>query len=107
MYNNINNLNLKQIPYLMKYILLKDREGIIRLDTKIEEQIQYFIGKHGIKELYKYLNDTDPYGTNLVIYLCCYLSSNSVNNFSKLMLCKILKYDIDINCKDNNGNSIL
>ena len=59
------------------------------------------------KEVYKYLNDTDPYGTNLVIYLCCYLSSKSVNKFSKLMLSKVLKYDIDINCKDNNGNSIL
>ena len=107
MYDNINNLNLKQIPFLMKYVLLKDREGIIRLDTKLVEQIQYFINKNGMDELYKYLNDTDPYGTNLVIYLCCYLSSNSVNKFSKLMLLKILKYDIDINCKDINGNSIL
>ena len=107
MYNDFNKLNLKQIPYLMKYVLLKDREGIIRLDKKIEEQIQYFIGKNDINELYKYLNDTDPYGTNLVIYLSCYLSPNSVNKFSKLMLSKLLKYDIDINCKNNDGNSIL
>ena len=72
----------------MKYIMLKDREGIIRLDKKIENEIQYFINKD-VNQLYKYLNDTDPYGTNLVIYLCCYLSSKSVNKFSKLMLSKV------------------
>ena len=107
MYNDLNKLNLKQIPYLMKYVLLKDREGIIRLDKKIEEQIQYFIGNNSVNELYNYLNETDTHGTNLVIYLSCYLSPNSVNKFSKLMLSTVLKYDIDINCKDNEGNTIL
>ena len=85
----------------------KKNDGIIRLDKTIENKIKYFIGQNGIDNLNTFLNEKDYSGCNILMFLCCYISNNSLNRYTKLIICKLLKYNIDLNFIDNYGNTLI